>query len=122
MDLSHTEEQSVTAEAWTESMDRSPSRVELNVPGAEPGPSEGGVITGGYIQFQAGPVAEFGHNGTTIEAVLDVLINRLQGFQRGPFSNDYNALAIQHMVTARQALERRTADRVARGVEGTNSA
>lgn len=75
---------------------------------------------GGGIKFQAGPIAEVGVNGTTIEDVIDVLVNRLQGFQNGPFANVYNEEAISYMTAAREALERRTADRQARGVEGTN--
>ena len=93
-------------------MDGSPSRVQVN------DPSES--LNCGYIQFQAGPTKEVGLNGTTIEHVLGLLIKRLEGFQQGAFANDWNEEAIYHMVSAVDALERRTYDRQARDVEGTN--
>lgn len=109
--------------AWTESMDGTKSKVLLFEKGfAEDdldSPADAGV--GGVIVFQHGPIQEVGGNGTTIETVIDVLVNRLQGFQRGPFANDYNAEAIEHFKAAKDALERRTRDRQARGVEGVNS-
>ena len=72
------------------------------------------------IRFQCGPVKEVGENGTTIEAVVDVLIKRLEGFQKGPFACDYNQEAIHALMLAKDALMVRTQKRMERGVEGTN--
>jgi len=78
----------------------------------------------GYIniRFQCGPVKEVGVNGTSIENVLELLIERLRGFQKGPFSCRENAVAITKMEEAAMWLEKRTQARVKAGVEGTNQA
>lgn len=71
------------------------------------------------IQFQLGPVKEFGVNGPTNEALLAALIHRTQ-FLNGKFPCRENSIAITKMQEAMMWLEKRTADRVARGVEGEN--
>lgn len=72
------------------------------------------------IGFQRGPIKEAGVNGMTHEVLLAVLIDRLRGFQSGPFSCRENALALTKLEEAKHWLEHRTRARVARGVEGTN--
>lgn len=72
------------------------------------------------IKFQCGPVQEHGVNGTSIENVIDLLVARLEGFQKGPFACRTNALAITNLQQARMWLEERTRERERRGVEGTN--
>jgi len=72
------------------------------------------------IKFQLGPVKEVGVNGTTIERVVEVLINRLEGFQKGDFRCRENALAITKLQEARHWLLHRTNLRVVQGVEGKN--
>lgn len=72
------------------------------------------------IVFQNGPIAEVGTNGATHEAYLAVLIDRLQDFQGGPYSNDFNARALDYLLLAQQELQARTRERLARGVEGTH--
>jgi len=57
------------------------------------------------------------HDGTTNEEVLEMLIHRLNGLQ-GKFPCRENAIAITHIETALLWLNKRTADRVKRGVEG----
>lgn len=74
------------------------------------------------IKFQCGPIQEVGVNGCAIEDVLDVLIERLQGFQRGLFACGENAAAIDLLGSAKGALLVRTAKRQTQGVEGTNAA
>ena len=74
------------------------------------------------IKFQLGPVKEFGVNGCQMEDVLAGLIQRLEGFQRGPFNCRDNALAITKLQEAVFWLEHRTQDRRRRGVEGKNEA
>ena len=110
---------------WTESMDGTKSVVMFQADGFEgvgldQVPEDEEADHCGYLVFQHGPVKEVGSNGTTIELVISALIARLEGFQRGPFASDYNSRAIGHLSAARQALEERTANRQARGVEGVN--
>jgi len=72
------------------------------------------------IHFQNGPIKEVGVNGISQEALLAILIDRLKGFQGGEFSTKENAVALTHLETAMLWLHKRTRDRLARGVEGTN--
>lgn len=69
------------------------------------------------VYFQNGTVPQVGHNGTTNEAVLAVVIHRLK-FLNGKFPCRENALAITKLEEAKMWLEERTRNRVARGVEG----
>jgi hypothetical protein len=73
------------------------------------------------INFQNGPIAEVGVNGLTHEALIAILIDRLQAFQAGPFANGYNATALSHLEDAQSALLERTRERMARNVEGTHT-
>lgn len=112
---------------WTESMDGTLPIVVLQSDGftTEAAPTteqDEEADDGGRIIFQHGPIAEVGKNGTTIENIIDVLVNRLEGFQHGPFANDYNARALVALREAHAALTQRTIDRQARGVEGKNIA
>jgi hypothetical protein len=72
------------------------------------------------ILFQNGPIAEVGVNGVTHEALIAILIDRLEAFQKGPFANDYNAAALLHLQGAQHSLHGRTKERTGRGVEGTH--
>lgn len=99
-----------------ESMDGSPRHVFLQTPPVV----EGGPVTvHGSILFQCGPVAEFGVNGSTIEEVIELLVDRLRGFQSGMYACRENALAITHLEEAAHWLQHRTRLRRAQGVEGT---
>lgn len=73
--------------------------------------------------FQNGPVNEngVGVNGITHEALLAVLLDRLDGFQAGPYACEENARAREHIHQALDWLKQRTLAREARGVEGTHS-
>ncbi len=81
------------------------------------------IGTTGYqdIQFQNGTYPEVGANGLTNEALLDVLIHRLNVLN-GKFPCRENALAITKMEEALMWLNQRTANRVKRGVEGKHEA
>jgi hypothetical protein len=70
------------------------------------------------INFQNGPVAEVGVNGGTNEALIAVVIDRLQGFQSGAFACRENAIALTKLQEALMWLQQRTRDRLVRGVEG----
>lgn len=72
------------------------------------------------IEFQNGPINEVGVNGVTQEALLAIVIDRLRGFQSGEFKCRENAIALTHCEDALLWLQKRTRDRMARGVEGTN--
>ncbi len=72
------------------------------------------------ICFQNGPISEVGVNGLTHEVLLAILLDRLESFQAGPFSNDYNLVALSHLKIALRKLQSRTIARMERGVEGTH--
>lgn len=74
------------------------------------------------IKFQEGPVKEAGVNGAQIEDVIDILVERLRGFQNGGFPCRENALAITKLEEARLWLNERTRKRQEQGVEGKNVA
>jgi hypothetical protein len=88
--------------------------------GNNPGTDEGGVNEKCRIEFQNGPIKEAGVNGISQEALLAVLIDRLRSFQAGPFACRENAIALTHFEEGLMWLQKRTRDRLARGVEGTN--
>lgn len=80
------------------------------------------------IKFQEGPI--YGSqdekgviteqpNGCDIEDVIDVLVERLRGFQNGSLRCRENALAITHLEEAGNWLVKRRMNRIAQGVEGT---
>lgn len=73
-----------------------------------------------YIAFQNGPIAEAGVNGLTHEVLLAVLIDRIEGFQAGPYACEANEVALASMLLALKTLQLRTRERIARGVEGTH--
>lgn len=72
------------------------------------------------VAFQNGPIGEYGVNGCHQEDLLAIVIHRLQCFQSGPFACRENALALTKCEEALHWLNHRTADRLQRGVEGTN--
>ncbi len=74
------------------------------------------------IEFQDGPINEAGVNGLTHEVLLSIVADRLRSFQQGPFASRYNALALTHIEDAQNWLNRRTLERMRRGVEGTHKA
>ena len=74
-----------------------------------------------YIHFQEGPILESGVNGVTHESLIAILIDRLEGFQFGPFACPENAEALEGLKIAQGALKRRTEARAERGVEGTHT-
>lgn len=89
------------------------------------------------IQFQDGPISdEKDFNGFTNEALIAVVIDRMRGFQGmapvhnppnsgpgtpAPFAGRDNAIALTHLEDALMRLQKRTRDRMARGVEGTHT-
>lgn len=72
------------------------------------------------IRFQNGPIAEAGVNGISNEALLAIVEDRLIGFQSGQYACRENAVALTKLQEAMMWLQKRTRDRVTRGVEGTS--
>jgi uncharacterized protein (DUF1810 family) len=74
------------------------------------------------LRFQNGPINEDGNgvNGITHEVLLAIVADRLRSFQQGPYASRYNALALTHIEEAQNWLNRRTLERMRRGVEGTH--
>lgn len=73
------------------------------------------------LVFQRGPIKEVGVNGITNEVLLTIIIDRLRGFQSGPYACRENAIALTKLEEAFHWLEARTRAREARGVEGTHA-
>jgi hypothetical protein len=72
------------------------------------------------LKFQVGNPAE-GINGLSNEALLAVLISRMEGFQSGQFACMQNETALNCCKTAMEFLKARTSERCNRGVEGTQT-
>lgn len=72
------------------------------------------------VKFQLGPRGEVGINGCCIREVIDVAMERVEGFQNGPYKCRENALAITKLQEAKHWLQHRTEERVKRGVKGFN--
>lgn len=77
-----------------------------------------------YVRWQNGPLAIDGvqrePNGAFAEDVIAAAIYRLEHYQQSRFACRDNAKALKHLYKALAALEHRTAERTARGVEGTH--
>ncbi len=86
-----------------------------------PGGKEAADINAYRVKFQEGPIKEVGVNGITQEALLAITIDRLRSFQNGPYKCRENAIALTHCEEALMWLQRRTVERIKRGVEGTHA-
>lgn len=92
----------------------------------ENGNPAGGVTTGTgiSISWQNGPLAVDGvrkePNGAFVEGVIAAALDRLQHYQASKFACRENALAITKLEEALHWCNHRTANREARGVEGTH--
>jgi hypothetical protein len=75
-----------------------------------------GIILG----FQNGPIKEAGVNGVSAESLMAICIDRLRGFQSGPYACKENQNQLNHLEKALYWAQHRTRQRIARGVEGTH--
>ncbi|MBE9569627.1 MAG: hypothetical protein IMF11_03310 [Proteobacteria bacterium] len=75
-----------------------------------------------YINFQEGPIEKGGAPGCTNEDLLAIVKDRLECLQAGPFPCEENVRALKKVQEALDWLDHRTAERVKRGVEGTDNA
>lgn len=80
------------------------------------------------IEWQNGPLGRGAErqepNGAFVEGLLAAVIGRMQFYQsasNGKFACRENAIALTHLETALLWLNKRTADREARDVEGTHT-
>lgn len=81
---------------------------------------QGTTVPMQIIKMQHGAISECGINGIQNVDLINIVIDNLQHFQNGKFSCRENAIALTHLETALLWLNKRTAERKARGVEGTN--
>lgn len=93
----------------------------------EVGRPNGGVVvgTGFTIAWQAGPLGRGedrkAPNGAFVEDVIEAAKQRIEHYQEY-FPCGENEVALNHLGLALEALNSRTAEREARGVEGTHVA
>lgn len=75
------------------------------------------------IRFQKGPINVDGNgvNGVQMEDLTAINIDRLEGFQSGPYACADNAEALDHFRKALECLQRRTKARIVRNVEGSRT-
>ena len=71
------------------------------------------------VSFQDGPVGQYGFNGFTSEALLEILIDRTN-YLNEQFPCEENTIALGHLEEALESFNQRTQNRIARGVEGEN--
>ena len=74
----------------------------------------------GEINFQEGPIKEFGINGVANEDLLLMILTRLKSFENNGWSCKENQMAIDKIEEAVMWLRKRTLEREARNVEGTS--
>ncbi|MDU1314475.1 MAG: ABC transporter ATPase [Clostridium septicum] len=74
------------------------------------------------IKFQNGARNVGGSIHGILDAdLLEITRHRLQCFQDGPFSSEYNEKALEHIELALMWMNRRVEDRIERNVLGTNN-
>lgn len=77
------------------------------------------------IKWQDGPLGgegkPTGPTGAFVEGVITAAIGRLEFYQASKFPCAENLQALTHLRCAMDAMNRRTDDRVERGVEGTHT-
>lgn len=73
------------------------------------------------IQFQNGPRKDHSSVSGVLDVdLLEIVRDRLKGFQSGPFACRENACALTHIEEALMWMNRRVEDRIERCVLGTN--
>ena len=69
------------------------------------------------IKWQDGVIPEVGRNGVQVAEAIEVVLNQLKGYQE-KFPCRENAISITKLEEAIMWQEKRTTDRIKRGVEG----
>ena len=76
----------------------------------------------GEIYFQNGARYTQGSTQGVLDVdLLEIVKHRLECFQAGPFSSEYNEKALHHVTEALYWFNKRVEDRIARNVLGTNN-
>jgi len=102
------------------------SKCEVQNHSDDKGNPAGGSVhgVGLDIVWQNGPLGRDGEriepNGAFVETVIAAAVKRIEFYQASKFSCRDNAVALTHLETALLWLNKRTADREARKVEGTH--
>ncbi|MBC1935192.1 hypothetical protein HCA69_02355 [Listeria grandensis] len=76
-------------------------------------------LTHVLIKWQEGPVQEVGVNGAQVTHVLELVLEHLKGLNQ-QFPCRENAVTITKLEEAIMWQDKRTNDRIKRGVEGVN--
>lgn len=89
-------------------------------------PAGGSSYGNGFaISWQNGPLGRGNDrrapNGAFVETVIKAAMDRIEYYQSTRFESEFNARAIYHLKSALFELNRRTADREERKVEGTHA-
>ena len=89
---------------------------------ADDGAHDGGVSYGhGFcISWQRGPLNEAGRNGAFLIEVLEACLSQVVYFQSSKYACDENALAIEKLDEAIDALRSRRSRRASDGTLGTS--
>jgi hypothetical protein len=77
-----------------------------------------GMVASCDLQFQNGGLKEVGANGITDQALLAVVLDRMRGFNDGPYRCRENSIIITKLEEALMWMEKRANDRARRNVEG----
>lgn len=73
-----------------------------------------------YLFFQKGARKDKNSKHGVIDSdLLEIVRDRLKGFQSGNFATEYNAKALEHIEIALMYMNRRVEDRIERNVLGT---
>ena len=77
-------------------------------------------IFGSLISFQNGARKDENYTHGIIDSdLLEIVRDRLIGFQSGKFATEYNAKALEHIKIALMYMNRHVEDRIERNVLGT---
>ena len=72
------------------------------------------------IKWQDGVIPEVGRNGVQVSEAIEVVLQQLKGYQE-KFTCKENAISITKIEEAIMWQEKRTNDRIKRGVEGKHT-
>lgn len=72
------------------------------------------------VNFQCGPIKEYGVNGVNNEDLLLMVLTRLEAFQKTKYACEENTEAIEHLVSAVRALRKRADRRKSEGTLNTS--
>jgi hypothetical protein len=74
------------------------------------------------LMFQKGGLQDVGPNGLTDQALLAIVLDRIRGFQSGPFQSPFNEGIIEKLQGTLDSFKARADERASRGVEGVRTA